>query len=68
MAVGAIVIRKRHDQAPDDVEALIKEMASDKYTFGPEHLDRCDQGDLHVLYSFFARYSITEKQELVIGA
>jgi uncharacterized RDD family membrane protein YckC len=63
MAAGTIVIRERRDEAPDDVEPLIKEMASEAFTFRPDHLDRCGAGDLHVLYSFFARYYIMEKRE-----
>lgn len=63
MAAGTIVIRERHDEAPDEIDEQIQALASDEFAFLPEHLDRCEPGDLHILESFFGRYSMMERKD-----
>ncbi len=55
MAAGTVVVRERAGEAADDLEPRILAVAGGEFAFGPEHLTHCTAGDLHLLYSFFAR-------------
>jgi len=64
MAAGTIVIRERHEETPDDeLEHQIQNLANPDVAFTPEHLDRCEPNDIHVLHTFFGRYRDMERQE-----
>ena len=64
MAAGTIVIRERREEAASErLELRVKKVANPDVMLLPEHLDRCGMDDLHLLHSFFGRYSNMERWE-----
>jgi uncharacterized RDD family membrane protein YckC len=67
LAAGTIVIRDRKDELPDDVDRHIERWESKDFVFSPASLERCSPEDLHVLFSFFSRFStldVTRRHQL----
>jgi uncharacterized RDD family membrane protein YckC len=64
MAAGTIVIRERREEAASErLEFRVKKVADPNVALLPVHLDRCGAADIHLLHSFFWRYSTLERKE-----
>jgi uncharacterized RDD family membrane protein YckC len=64
MAAGTVVIRERTSELSDDLEARIEAIAGREFAFGPHELANCNDNDLHVLLSFFARAQAMESASI----